>query len=115
MFFPTGKARAKAIVENFLNDFQEMTFDQLWKCMHQDTPAGPMKALNNSLTDFKNCFNEAETIVRRNLDGAKSLLDDVKRTADVVPTYKQLSAELLQLKDECGKLEARVREDFPSS
>ena len=113
--FTNNKARAKAIVENFLNDFQEMTFDQLWKCMHQDTPAGPMKALNNSLSDFKNCFNEAEKIVRRNLDGAKSLLADVKRTADVVPTYKQLSAGLLQLKDECGKLEARVREDFPSS
>ena len=114
-FFIDSRDRAKAIVENFLNDFQKMTFNQLWKCMYQDTPAGPMIALNNSLTDFKNCFNEAEKIVRRNLDGAKSLLNDVKRTADVVPTYKQLSAELLQLKDECGKLEARVREDFPSS
>lgn len=111
----TKKTQATAIVKKYLVDFQEMTFDQLWKCMHQDTPAGPMKALNNSLTDFRKCFNEAEKIVRRNLDGAKSLLADVKRTADVVPTYKQLSAELLQLKDECGKLEARVREDFPSS
>lgn len=114
-FFIDSRARAKAIVENFLNDFQKMTFKQLWKCMYQDTPAGPMIALNNSLTDFKNCFNEAEKIVRRNLDGAKSLLDDVERSAEVVPMYKQLSAELLQLKDECGKLEARVCEDFPSS
>lgn len=114
-FFRDDRARAKAIVDNFLKDFQKMTFDQLWKCMEQDTPEGPMKALKSSLTDFRKCFNEAEKIVRRNLDVAKSLLDDVKRTADVVPTYKQLSAELLQLKDECGKLEARVREDFPSS
>lgn len=114
-FFRDDRARAKAIVENFLKKFQKMTFDQLWKCMEQDTPEGPMKALKSSLTDFRKCFNEAEKIVRRNLDGAKSLLDDVKRTADVVPTYKQLSAELLQLKDECGKLEAHVREDFPSS
>ncbi|MBQ7022058.1 MAG: dynamin family protein [Akkermansia sp.] len=113
--FKNYTKRAEAIVEKFLNEFQKMTFDQLWKCMDQDTPAGPMKALNNSLNDFSKCFNEAEKIVRRNLDGAKSLLDDVECKADVVPTYKQLSAELLQLKDECGKLEARVREDFPSS
>lgn len=113
--FSNNTKRAEAIVDKFLDNFMKMTFVQLWKCMHQKNPPGPMKALNNSLTDFKNCFNEAEEIVRRNLDGAKSLLDDVECKADVVPTYKQLSAELLQLKDECGKLEARVREDFPSS
>lgn len=111
----TKKTQATAIVKKYLVDFQEMTFNQLWKCMHQENPAGPMKELNNSLNDFGKCFNEAEKIVRRNLDGAKSLLDGVEIRADVVPTYKQLSAELLQLKDECGKLEARVREDFPSS
>ncbi len=114
-FFINARARAEAIVKNFLDDFQKMTFDQLWNCMNQKNPDGPMKALQNSESDFKRCFNKAEEIVQKNLDGAKGLLNDVTRTADVIPTYKQLSAELLQLKDECGKLEARVREDFPSS
>ncbi len=114
-FFFTAEDRAKKIVEQFQADFNKIAFENLWMCMYQDDPVGPMKALQSTLDDFKTCFNKAEAIVQKNLKGAKGLLKDVERSADVVPEYKQLCSELQQLKVECGKLEARVREDFPTS
>ena len=85
--FINSRARATAIVDKYLDNFKEMAFNELWDCMYQENPEGPMKALRNSLSDFKRCFNKAEEIVQKNLDGAKGLQKDAKHTSDEISSH----------------------------
>lgn len=112
--YVTSNARAEAIVDKFIGDFKDKAFAHLQQCMEQEAPAGPVKVLQNTLSEFRSCFCNAETQILETIDSARSILNDERSKAEIIPGLKALIDETNSLQSECQQMESDIRKDFPS-
>lgn len=113
-FYVTSNARAEAIVDEFIGNFKDKAFAHLQQCMEQEAPAGPVKVLQNTLSEFRSCFRNAETQILETIDSARSILNDERSKAEIIPGLKALIDETNSLQSECQQMESDIRKDFPS-
>lgn len=111
-FFINNKARATAIIEEFMPEYKSHVSGYLEKCMHQKEPAGPIKAISNAADAFENCFKDTLKSMNASLETARDLLEEQENHANKVPTFNTLKEQLESLQSECKELETRIKQDF---
>lgn len=111
--FPSREAHAAHIVDKSMEQFVAVTFNNLKHIMEQETPAGPMKVLQNTFAEFKKCFSDAEAQIMLNIDNAEELLQERSDRASLVPALRAASEKMKELLEKCSIMEEDIRKDFP--
>lgn len=111
-FFVNNKARATAIIQEFMPEYKSHVSTYLEKCMWQEEPAGPLKAISNAANAFENCFKDILRNMTTSLQEARDLLEEQESHANKVPTLNSLKEQLVTLQNECKELETHIKQDF---
>ena len=111
-FFINNTARATAIIEEFMPEYKNHVSEYLKKCMWQEDPAGPLKAISNAANAFENCFKDTLKSLNSTLQETRDLLEEKESHANQVPTFYALKEQLESLQSECKDLETRIKQDF---
>lgn len=115
LFFPTSKDRAEHIVNQYIGDFKRNTREALKACMEQPDPAGPMKILQNTRSEFSAHFIKAEKEIQAALQTAENMLNDEQDKASIIPALQKLIAKTDAQLQECQQMEADIRADLQGS
>ena len=110
--FPNNRAWATAVIEEFMPEYKSHVSEYLEKCMGQEDPAGPLKAISNAAAAFENCFKDTLKRMNASLEAARDLLEEQENHANKVPTFNALKEQLVTLQNECKELETRIKQDF---
>ena len=111
--FTEKRKRAEWIVNKCIDEFKNLTYTQLWCCLEQDKPAGPVTILHDKLAEFKQYFNDAEQEISNAIDTAKRLQDSRKNKANIVPILKKRSKNVEQLLGKCHNIGKEIHRSFP--
>lgn len=109
------RERAECIVNQYINDFKRNALDELKACMEQPDPAGPIKILQNTRSEFSAHFIKAEKEIEAALQTAENMLNAEQDKAAIIPALQKLIATTDAQLQECQQMEADIRADFQGS
>lgn len=112
LFLQNSRDRAEHIVNQYINDFKRNTREELKACMEQPDPAGPMKILQNTRSEFSAHFIKAEKEIEAALQTAENMLNDELDKAAIIPALQKLIATTDAQLQECQQMEADIRADL---
>lgn len=115
LFFQNAKARAEHIVNQYINNFKRNAREELKACMEQHDPAGPMKILQNTRSEFSAHFIKAEKEIEAALQTAENILNTEQDKAAIIPELQKLIATTDAKLKRCQQMEAFIRADFQGS
>ena len=115
LFFQTSRERAEHIVNQYINDFKRNAREELKACMEQPDPAGPMKILQNTRSEFSAHFIKAEKEIEAALQTAENMLNAEQDKAAIIPALQKLIETTDAKLKECQQMEADIRADFQGS
>lgn len=115
LFFQTSRERAEHIVKQFIDDFKKNAREELKACMEQPDPAGPMKILQNTRSEFSAHFIKAEKEIQAALQTAEKMLNAEQDKAAIIPALQKLIATTDAQLQECQQMEADIRADLQGS
>lgn len=115
LFFQTSRDRAEHIVNQYINDFKRNTREALKACMEQPDPAGPMKILQNTRSEFSAHFIKAEKEIQAALQTAENMLNVELDKAAIIPKLQKLIETTDAKLKECQQMEEDIRADFQGS
>lgn len=115
LFLQASRDRAEYIVNQYINDFKRNTREALKACMEQPDPAGPMKILQNTRSEFSAHFIKAEKEIEAALQTAENMLNSEQDKAAIIPELQKLIETTDAKLKECQDMEADIRADFQGS
>ncbi len=115
LFFQTSRDRAEHIVKQYINNFKRNTREALKACMEQPDPAGPMKILQNTRSEFSAHFIKAEKEIDAALQTAENMLNAEQDKASIIPALQKLIETTDTKLKECQQMEADIRADLQRS
>lgn len=115
LFFQASRERAEHIVDQYIEDFKRNTREALKACMEQPDPAGPMKILQNTRSEFSAHFIKAEKEIEAALQTAENMLNAEQDKAAIIPALQKLIETTDAKLKECQQMEADIRADLQGS
>ena len=115
LFFQNSRERAENIVKQYINDFKRNAREELKACMEQPDPAGPIKILQNTRSEFSAHFIKAEKEIEAALQTAENMLNAEQDKAAIIPELQKLIETTDAKLKECQQMEADIRADFQGS
>ncbi len=115
LFFQNSRERAEHIVKQYINDFKRNAREELKACMEQPDPAGPIKILQNTRSEFSAHFIKAEKEIEAALQTAENMLNAEQDKAAIIPELQKLIETTDAKLKRCQQMEAFIRADFQGS